>query len=140
MRHVLERALRGIKWGLMFASVLSLFVTAVYLFGGSAPFSAKGVTWAQVVLLYFAGGIVGGALVGLLLPLASTTTLGAGFVGWLASIPIGAGGAMLVSGPVWSSEHTFLTAFMSLGGIATGINLRRVLGKRRGRGLSKRNP
>lgn len=59
----------GIIWGATIALMLSLWVTAVYLVGGAAPFRENGTTYRQAVLMYFVAGVVVGALFGLVRPM-----------------------------------------------------------------------
>lgn len=58
----------GLVWGMSIALVLSLWVTIIYLIGGSEPFRENGTTYGKTVLIYVAAGVLVGALFGLARP------------------------------------------------------------------------
>lgn len=58
----------GLLWGVAVALVLSLWVTIIYLVGGSEPFLENGTTYGETVLLYVAAGVLVGVLFGLARP------------------------------------------------------------------------
>src|SRR5438094_10093775 len=63
------RALLGIGTGLLFGALLSLFPVYRVLFHRGAGLSSAGIGFLPLVLGYLSMGALGGALVGLLLPL-----------------------------------------------------------------------
>jgi hypothetical protein len=79
------KVLKNLRWGLgaglFFACFFSAWVAVVYLFRGSAPFEARSVTLLSTVARYFGGGLLAGAIVGLLRSL-TRWRLGAMAVGW----------------------------------------------------------
>ena len=87
-----QRVREGVVVGLIFATLYSLWVVAVYLANGDAPFDRYGVSLRAMVLAYFAGGVSAGAVVGLLAPLRQSrwgaTLLGI-LSGWLVFLGIG---------------------------------------------------
>jgi hypothetical protein len=52
------------------ATLYSLYVLVVYAFHGNEPLASNGVSLLGIIGAYYAGGITGGIVVGLLLPLA----------------------------------------------------------------------
>jgi hypothetical protein len=85
-----RRVLLGIVWGTSFASLYSAYVVVVATVSGSPAFAKDGVTLQGVVLTYFAGGVVAGAIVGVLLPLRRSF-IGAIVIGIAAALPVIAG-------------------------------------------------
>jgi hypothetical protein len=69
MSDLFSRAKMGIKVGLLFSCLYSVYVIGLYLIRGPAVFMAYGTTIGVVIASYFAGGIIAGAIVGALLPL-----------------------------------------------------------------------
>jgi hypothetical protein len=83
--RILQNLYWGIGWGLAMACFYCVFVVVLYLAQGAAPFEAHETTLGTVILIYFAGGITAGALVGLLRPLARWWP-GAMLIGFLAAV------------------------------------------------------
>ncbi len=84
---------KGIKWGLIMATVLSTWVAVLVPFNGGLIFrdrSGDGIHALNIVLLYFIGGTVTGFLFGVLLPVLRWR-IGAAFLGMLATIPFSFG-------------------------------------------------
>src|SRR5678815_4523536 len=69
-RSLSRRVAWGIRWGVVLASAFVLFALIQYALWGAAMERSAGFSLVQVVFLYLAGGVVGGAVVGLALPLA----------------------------------------------------------------------
>jgi len=59
----------GIGFGLFAATVLTMWVSFLHLRAGSGPFAALNVTYQEVVVGYYLGGLAGGLLIGLAWPL-----------------------------------------------------------------------
>ena len=94
----------GVLYGLLFATLYSAAAVLIYLFRGSEPFEANEVTLGSTVAVYFLGGILGGAIIGLLLP---WTRWRIGSV--IAGLPGCLGFGLLVSGPItkWDAAARF---------------------------------
>ena len=108
----------GIFWGLAFALVLTIVLVLLYAVRGSALFETYDTTFGGVVAVYFAGGLAGGAVVGLLRPL-TRWRWGAAMVGVFAALPVGAAGRVLRYGLApWGPKDTItLVIFaVALGG------------------------
>jgi hypothetical protein len=87
----------GIKWGLVFASVLSGYVLLLYVLRGAVAFDRVGTSVWGVVLFYFSAGIVAGGLVGILRPIA-TSRLNYVLVATIGTIPVITGAIVAVHG------------------------------------------
>jgi hypothetical protein len=77
----------GLVWGAGFAAVYSAYVILVGILNGGEPFEAAGTSLARVVGVYWLGGLLGGTVFGLALPLTRTRG-GAAVVGVLAAFPV----------------------------------------------------
>lgn len=99
--------------GFVMATLFSLWVVVMYLAGGPRAFSAIGTTVYAVVLCYYVAGIVGGALVGLLLPLTGTLG-GRMLVGIVASLVLGISAQTTLKGAIWHWDRTTLVATTAL--------------------------
>jgi hypothetical protein len=77
----------GVGWSLFVATAYSIFVIVLTHVRGDAALAALGVRLPTLILLYYVGAVLVGSVVGLLLPLASTT-IGAAFVGAIAALPL----------------------------------------------------
>ena len=80
------RALLGIGTGLLFGALLSLFPVFSVLFHRGAGLSSAGIGFLPLVLGYLSMGALGGALVGLLLPLGRRWP-GALLLGFITAVP-----------------------------------------------------
>lgn len=87
----------GIRVGLSFAALFSAWVLVLYTTQGPGAFERLGVTVWGAVLTYLTGGVVAGAIVGALRPLAKTR-VGAMAVGVLAALPVAAAACYLLYG------------------------------------------
>ena len=110
--------------GVALAALYSLYAIALYAFRGQAPFEAVGATLAQVIASYFAGGILGGAAVGLLWPL-SRHREGAIVIGIVTAFIVCAAARFSSVGAFsrWTSDIWLGTiiAAVFLGGLAANI-------------------
>ena len=77
----------GVSWGSAIASVFSAFAALQFAIHAAAMLAKYDLGLVAIIATYFAGGIAGGAVVGLLLPLAQRR-IGAAVVGVLAILPI----------------------------------------------------
>jgi hypothetical protein len=92
-----KNLLNGVGLGLFVATGFSAWVTFLRLRAGTSPFDRLHTTYLATVELYYAGGLVGGTLVGLFLPLRRWP-LGAALLGMLGVFPLYFGAALATSG------------------------------------------
>jgi len=97
LRDLRNHVLKGIALGLFIATGFSAWVTFLRLTVGTAPFDRLNTTYHATVELYYGGGLVGGTLVGLFLPLRRWP-LGAALLGMLGVFPLYFGVALTTSG------------------------------------------
>ena len=85
----------GIRWGLWMAAGFSGIALVITGFRGSPDYPEFGLSIRSIILLYFALGLISGAVLGVLRPFTHTKT-GGFFVGWLiGSLVYGGAGLML---------------------------------------------
>jgi hypothetical protein len=89
------------------ATMFSAWVVLVYLVGGRGAFDEMGTTVYAVLLCYYIAGIIGGALVGLLLPL-TRTLVGRMLVGGIASLVVCVSAQTTLQGAAWHWDRTTL--------------------------------
>ena len=121
--RVRKNLLVGVALGLFIATGFSVFITIERVAMGTEPFERHSVTYSQLVAIYYIGFLVGGSLVGLLLPLRRWL-LGQMFLGFVLLLP--AYGAVVVqSAPraEWFTRFNvvFTLAVSILGGGVIGI-------------------
>lgn len=85
----------GIICGLAMAALTSLVALAIFVLQGPGAFERLGVSLWEAIALYLLAGVVGGAIFGLLRPVANTRG-GSIFVGILVAVPAFAGVGILV--------------------------------------------
>ena len=122
---VLANVLWGVLWGIGYAVFFSLIVLVIYLFRGTRAFDGYGATLGAVLLGYFAGGLVGGTVLGLLRPL-NRWKWGAAFVGFVVALPVYASAGVVVSGwyTQWVVEDVLTMVLCALlVGPALGVKL-----------------
>jgi hypothetical protein len=110
---VLRNLRWGAGWGLSLASLFSLYVFALSIIRGSAPFDRHGISPAEVIQAYLVGGVVAGALIGLLRPL-TRWGWGAALLGLIASIPIVGLIGLALHGPDPSSSEILAQAITAV--------------------------
>lgn len=105
----------GLSWGAALASLFALYVIVLFLLRGSEPFDGLGVSLSAVLSVYFFGGLAGGAVVGLLRPMA-TSCFASMAIGILVAAPIASGIVFSLAGPPshWGDSHIFAAVFMTL--------------------------
>jgi hypothetical protein len=103
---VREDMMWGVKLGLFFAFFYMIVAVALYLTSGPQRFHAHGVGLTEVVFLYLGGGVVAGAVVGILRRFIRGRA-SAMVVGVVATIPIVFGASFLISGPIaqWTADE-----------------------------------
>lgn len=95
----------GALWGVWYAGCYSGIAVILYIVDGPRRFEANDVSLLQVLALYWIGGVLGGAILGLLRPLAHRR-LGAMLVGSLVIYPSTAGVMTTMAGSpfAWSGR------------------------------------
>ena len=88
---VLARVRRCALWGLAVGVAYAAFAVAIFVLGAGGRSGHPGRELALVLALYLGGGVVGGAIVGLLWPIVADSVLGEGVVGAVAIFPLVAG-------------------------------------------------
>ena len=105
-RPLVSKAIGNLKWGvkggLTLAVFYSLWIGLVFLIGGADTFGRLGVSPTTVIAAYVTMGVLAGAVIGLLRPLTGNG-FGAFVVGYLAAVPIAAGGMICFDG--WPSTR-----------------------------------
>jgi hypothetical protein len=118
-KPLLERARLGILAGLGYAAVYSLVAVAVFRFKDPADLAKLHASLMQVVFAYVAGAVVGGALVGALLPITRWAP-GAFLVGTAGTLPFFLMASLLIASDApWFPDQLVmaLIASMLLGGL-----------------------
>jgi len=127
---ILTNLIWGIRWGVKFTLVYSAFALLVLLFGGSATFRQSGATFLLTIGLYVFGGLIAGAIVGLLRPLARWAT-GATIVGIIAAVPVCVMGRYVIDQSPWTVGDTIVWSIMAvIGGGLCGFFAKRISERR----------
>jgi hypothetical protein len=108
------------RWGVAVAGVYIAWVTVLYVLSRGSAFEAKDRSFPAIVLAYLFGGVLGGAIVGVLLPLVRYK-IGAAFVGMIAFVPVGLGFRIVLVGfTPWQHDDTLMISTLAvlLGGFA----------------------
>ncbi|HEY9514328.1 MAG TPA: hypothetical protein VIQ74_01520 [Gemmatimonadaceae bacterium] len=116
---------RCVAMGVGLAVLYSLWVLFVYAMSGPAPFEDIGLSLAAVVSFYFAMGILGGTIVGLLWPLARWR-VGAFAISITVALMMALSVLVMLDGnPVdWDPRNWILVPVLTLGfGLAFGNSL-----------------
>jgi hypothetical protein len=123
-RSLSENTRWGIRRGLAIASLYSAYVIVLAAVQRSIHLDAYGATVFDLLLIYFAGGLIGGGIVEALRPLNATGAGGA-LIGGLASIPFWMGTLLLVAGvPTrWDKGDWIVLLILSAIGALMGIHL-----------------
>lgn len=129
-RNPFKNAYWGIRWGLAFASLFSVWALVVLLLGGEAAFRKQGITFWQTIGAYIGGGVLAGAVVGFLRPLLKWAW-SAPLVGIVAAIPVGLAFDLATKGTRWMNVNSLITIgiFSITLGAMSGLVLREVMGK-----------
>jgi hypothetical protein len=120
------RLLFCVAAGVVFAIMCSLWVGVILLIQGTAPFERAGLSPVACVAVYFLVGPLGGALIGVMLPLARSM-IGYMFVGFVGVLPLyGSFALLLVPRKHWLAG-VVLTCGLGLwvGGITGFLDWRR---------------
>jgi hypothetical protein len=106
--------------GVIMAAICSAWVTLIRVFQGQDFFTELGVSFGKLVLIYFGGGIVAGAIVALLLPIGRWL-VGATMIGYLAALPFFSLLSLTTLSPdEWHRIGLFVTLASSLVGAGAG--------------------
>ncbi len=116
-----ERLFTGLRWGFVYAAACSAVALASILIRGPGVLRPYHVGVLGVIALYFASGIVGGSVFGLLMPIGQTLG-GAALLGWLVMIPVAALISIVVAPDLrpGSAEFVWVCAGVSLLGPVCG--------------------
>lgn len=124
-----KNLLWGIRYGVIFAAFYCATALAIFAVGGSGAFARYNISLGRTLACYLLGGIIGGAVLGLLRPL-TRSWVGSAFVGVLATLPV----ALILAramGVVDAKELTFVVSICSLGwGIPGGLSMHRIFSRR----------
>jgi hypothetical protein len=98
--------------GVVMATFFTAWITILYLVGGRRVFEELNTSFLAALISYFAAGIIGGALVGLLQPLARTL-VGTMIVGAIASLVVCLSAQTTLKGAIWTSNRpTLITTIL----------------------------
>ena len=124
----LGRVLECVRLGFKGAIVLSVVAVIVAIGEGSVVMrlkSGREVYLIDGIAVYLAGGICAGAIVGALLPLARSSSVGAALVGIVAALPISYGTTVALGEGLWGKAVLIETiAFAILLGSVCGVSYR----------------
>ena len=113
-RRIVANVRWGVGNGVFFAIFFSAIAFVTFLHHGARPFLEKHVTFGAVILVYFIGGVLGGAVLGLLRPL-SRFFLGALVVGTIVGFVLFASIMIAVQGlPTTWDRSIWLALIFSL--------------------------
>lgn len=95
----------GVGYGLAFAAAYSAIVLVQYLVTGPGVVESRHITLGPTIAAYFVGGVVGGALVGLLRPF-TRWRVGATLIGIIACLPLAIAFVVVIDGSPshWKEE------------------------------------
>jgi hypothetical protein len=126
MSRLRENLSTGLWWGTRYALVYSVVGVTIAI-ARRGTLEAYSLTLLQLIALYVAAGIGGGALTGLLLPFVRSQ-ISAGVVGFVVTLPIMfMFGMAMYSDEIWSSEVTSAWIISAiLLGPACGVGLWRI--------------
>src|SRR5437762_12059189 len=110
-----ERLQTGLRWGFLYAAVCSAVALSSVVVRGPAVLQPYHVGALGMIALYFASGIVGRSVFGLLMPLGQTLG-GAALLGWLVMVPVGVLMSIVVAPDVRPGSGEFV-------GLCAGVSL-----------------
>ncbi|MDB4916987.1 MAG: hypothetical protein JWM95_4631 [Gemmatimonadetes bacterium] len=112
------------------ATLYAAFVVGLFLFEGPGVFDKNGTSVGAVVVMYYAAGLLGGVVVGILLPL-TRSLLGIIAVGVLVALIVFFCVAIGLEGPFWRwgpSVWRQLMVFGVIFGVPVSIGCRKING------------
>jgi hypothetical protein len=110
----LRRLVYTVKLGAFVGACVAVLAGALIALQGTEVLTAEGITVVELMAMYVGGGVVGGAIVGCLLPVAKRSAVLSMLVGYAAIFPF-----MLVLGMAFTrqfSEALIIAPIMSLSG------------------------
>jgi hypothetical protein len=113
---------QGLWWGAAFATLYSLAAVGIFVLHAPGPFHANGVSLPAVLALYWVGGLAGGLIYGLLLPLGRTLA-GAMVLGFLVALPVAAAASLLVERQSRTPAPILVIGFAALMGPLCGAGI-----------------
>jgi hypothetical protein len=119
----------GVIVGLVMATIYAIYALAVFGLRGPDPFSSQGTTVGSVVLMYYAAGTIGGAVVGMMSPL-TRTWIGMAFAGASAGTIIVFCGCVSLYGGFWQWDADVWKIVAIFGpalGVTSAIMWRKVI-------------
>ena len=121
---ILPRALQGIKWGLQMAAGLALFAVIARVVGGDKIFEG-GLSFSQLLEAEFAAGVLGGLVLGISLPIL-TTSVRAAFIGFVIGAISGFAGLIAQKGLTdWTIGELGITIPFAIVGVIVAVGLKR---------------
>ena len=114
LREIGGNILGGIGWGLVMATIFSLFVAGMAVLRGSTHYEQYNTTTFTIIKTYFAAGVLGGAVFGLLVPIARAGRFGAVLVGMAVGPFVYSAIGVASDGP---------SAFFSLPAVVLGVTV-----------------
>jgi hypothetical protein len=91
--------------GLTMATLYAAYATVVYLMRGGGQFAKYDTTYAATIAAYYSAGIIGGGIVGVLLPIRQNWA-GALLLGLIAALVACLCIEIALSGPFWRWESS----------------------------------
>lgn len=119
-----------VRWGVHRGLVTAAFYSAVAVIASLDPatrtryFGGYDISVVSAILVLFACGLLGGAIIGVLRPLGRASFVGAASVGALVGAIVGVGMALTMLGFPLTGEYVFLSGVFACIGIVTGIGFR----------------
>jgi hypothetical protein len=131
MRRTTQENLKiGLAMGLLIATLYSAWAVGLFLISGREAFEKYNVSVIAVLATYYAAGIIGGALVGLALPMARSF-FGRIVVGVVAALVFFFCVFVAMQGPFWHWTSDVWGSVASLGlifGVVCSVLWRRFTG------------
>lgn len=106
--------------GLAMAAFYSLIAVVIYGVGGKAPFATHNSSLRETLLIYWVGGVLGGAILGVLKPVARNV-VGTIVVGIVVAMPVSAMTMFAFDkNAPWQPIVIMAVIFGTIGGVALG--------------------
>jgi hypothetical protein len=110
----------GVVMGLAMAAFYSVIAIIIYGFGGEAPLEGYNSSLGETLLVYWVGGVLGGAILGALKPVARNI-VGAIVVGIVVALPVSAMTMFAIDrNAPWPPIAIMAIIFGTIGGVAFG--------------------
>jgi hypothetical protein len=122
MKTIIDRVRSTVGVGLTMAAVYSVIASLVWIGNDGVLFESDDVSLFEVIGLYLASGLIGGALCGLLLPIARWR-LGAVLLGVIVALPIYGGAAVLLDNDRITTSGKVILALIVSALVGGGVGL-----------------